>query len=163
MCKRILITFSTRAGSTAGVVDAIGAELKLRGWDVDIQQVTAKPIVDRYDAVILGSAVRMGSWLPEMVEFIKTNQAVLQSRPVALFTVHMLNIGADETSHKARCAYLNSVRPLVNPVDEVFFAGKIDLDNLSFVDRLMVKMVKSPIGDFRDWGSIHAWSSAIFD
>jgi menaquinone-dependent protoporphyrinogen oxidase len=162
MSNPILIAYATRSGSTAGVADAIGAELRLRGLDVDIQPVMARPPVDKYEAVILGSAVRMGGWLPEMVEFIKTNQPVLQSRPVALFTVHMLNTGADEPSNAARLAYLGSVRPFVKPVDEVFFSGRIDLNGLSFVDRLMVKMVKSPIGDFRDWDKIRAWSSAVF-
>jgi menaquinone-dependent protoporphyrinogen oxidase len=162
MTKRVLVTYATRAGSTVGVADAIGAELRRRGLDVDIQPVTAIPTLGEYEAVILGSAIRMASWLPEMVEFIKTNQSALQSRPVALFTVHILNTGADETSRAARLAYLNTVRPLINPVDEVFFAGRIDLETLSFVDRLMVKMVKSPIGDFRDWDGIRAWSSAVF-
>ncbi len=162
MTKQLLITYATRAGSTAGVADAIGVALKRRGLDVDIQCVTAKPNVQHYDAVILGSAVRMGSWLPEMAAFIKTNQTMLQSRPVALFTVHILNTSADETSRAARLAYLDSIRPFVTPVDEVFFAGRIDLDSLSFVDRLMVKMVKSPIGDLRDWGGIRAWSATVF-
>ena len=162
MTKRILITYATRAGSTVGVADAIGAELGRRGLDVDIQPVTAGPTLGAYDAVILGSAIRMANWLPEMVEFIKTNQQVLRSRPVVLFTVHILNTDADKTSRAARLAYLNTVRPLLNPIDEVYFAGRIDLEALSFVDRLMVKMVKSPIGDFRDWDGIRAWSSAVF-
>jgi menaquinone-dependent protoporphyrinogen oxidase len=162
MTKRILITYATRAGSTFGVADAIGAGLGRRGWEVDVQPVTAHPTVDKYEAVILGSAIRMGGWLPEMVEFIKTNQSALQSCPVALFTVHILNTGADETSRAARLAYLNAVRPLLNPVEEVFFTGRIDLETLSFVDRLMVKMVRSPIGDFRDWDGIRAWSSVVF-
>jgi menaquinone-dependent protoporphyrinogen oxidase len=162
MSQRILITYATRAGSTVGVADAIGAELRNRGLDVEIQPVTAEPTLDQYEAVILGSAIRMGGWLPEMIEFIKTNQAVLRSRNVALFTVHILNTGADEVGRAARLAYLNPVRPFVNPMDEVFFAGRINLETLSFVDRLMVKMVKSPIGDFRDWDGIRAWSSAVF-
>lgn len=162
MTKRVLITYATRAGSTVGVADAIGAELRRRGLDVDVQPVTANPTVEKYEAVILGSAIRIANWLPEMVEFIKANQSILQSRPVALFTVHILNTGADEASRTARLAYLNTVRPLLNPVDEAFFTGRIDLATLSFVDRLMVKMVKSPIGDFRDWDGIRAWSSAIF-
>jgi menaquinone-dependent protoporphyrinogen oxidase len=162
MTKRVLIIYATRAGSTAGVADAIGAELGRRGLDVDIQPVTASPTLSAYEAVIVGSAIRMANWLPEMVEFIKMNQSVLQSRPVALFTVHILNTGADETSRAARLAYLDTVRPLLNPVDEVFFTGRIDLETLSFVERLMVKMVRSPIGDFRDWAGIRAWSSAIF-
>lgn len=162
MTKRVLITFATRAGSTVGVAEAIGAELGRRGLEVDIQPVTANPTVDKYEAVILGSAIRMANWLPEMVEFIKRKQQVLRSLPIALFTVHILNTGADETSRTARLAYLNTIRPLLNPVDEVFFTGRIDLETLSFVDRLMVKMVKSPIGDFRDWDGIRAWSAAIF-
>jgi menaquinone-dependent protoporphyrinogen oxidase len=162
MTQKILITYATRAGSTGEVASAIGAELRRRGLEADIQPVTANPTVGKYEAVILGSAIRMANWLPEIVEFIKTNQSALQSRPVALFTVHILNTGADETSRTARLAYLNTVRPLLNPVDEVFFTGRIDLTTLSFVDRLMVKMVKSPIGDFRDWDEIRAWSSAIF-
>lgn len=162
MAKRVLIIYATRSGSTAGVADAIGTELGRRALDVDIQPVTASSTLSAYEAVILGSAIRMANWLPEMVEFIKMNQSVLQSRPVALFTVHMLNTGVDETSRAARLAYLDTVRPLLNPVDEVFFTGRIDLETLSFVDRLMVKMVRSPIGDFHDWDGIRAWSSAIF-
>jgi len=162
MNKRILITYATRAGSTLGVAEAIGAELKRRGLEVDIQPVTAKPALEPYDAVVLGSAIRMSSWLPEMVDFIKANQPALNRLPVALFTVHILNTGEEESSRAARQAYLNAVRPLLNPVAEMFFSGKIDLETLSFVDRLMVKMVKSPIGDFRDWERIRAWSASIF-
>ena len=162
MINRILITYATRTGSTVGIAEAIGAELSRRRLEVDIQPVTAKPALDAYEAVILGSAIRMGSWLPEMVEFIKTTQVSLRVRPVALFTVHILNTGEDEASRVARLAYLNAVRPLVNPVDEMFFSGKIDLEPLSFVDRLMVKMVKSPIGDFRNWERIRTWSASIF-
>jgi menaquinone-dependent protoporphyrinogen oxidase len=162
MTKQVLITYATRAGSTVGVADAIGAELRRRGLEVDIQPVTANSTVDEYEAVIIGSAIRMANWLPEMIEFIRVHQQALRSRPVALFTVHILNTGADETSRAARLGYLNAVRPFLNPVDEVFFKGRIDLKTLSFLDRLMVKMVKSPIGDFRDWDGIRTWSSAVF-
>lgn len=163
MKKRILITYATRAGSTPEIAAAIGETLAGRGLSVDIKPVKANPALHGYDAVILGSAIRMANWLPEMVDFIKKNQEALAKMPVFLFTVHILNLGDDEASRAARLAYLNSVRPLLNPVDEVFFAGKIDLETLSFVDRLMVKMVKSPIGDFRDWNKIRTWSSLVLE
>ncbi|MCX8061683.1 MAG: flavodoxin domain-containing protein [Anaerolineales bacterium] len=167
MNQHILITYATRAGSTAEIAVAIGETLAGRGFGVDVKPVKANPALDGYDAVILGSAVRMGNWLPEMVDFVKRNQIALGQLPVALFTVHMLNLGADETSHAARLAYLNSVRPLLKPVDEAFFAGKIDLETLSFVDRLIVKMVgaaqkNSSLGDLRNWSEIQAWSSVVF-
>lgn len=162
MKKRILVTYATRAGSTSEIAAVLGEILAKRGFSVDVKSVKDSPSLQEYDTVILGSAVRMANWLPEMVDFIKKNQEALSRKPVALFTVHILNLGDDETSRNARLAYLNSVRPLLNPVDEVFFAGKIDLEALSFVDRLMVKMVKSPIGDFRDWHGIRTWSSVVF-
>jgi menaquinone-dependent protoporphyrinogen oxidase len=112
--------------------------------------------------VIVGSAIRMGSWLPEAVDFIKNNQQALNNIPVALFTVHILNLGDDEQSRTNRLAYLNSVHSLIQPVDEIFFTGEIDTEKLSFVDRLMVKMVNSPVGDLRDWDKIHNWSQIIF-
>ena len=162
MNKRILITYATRAGSTSEIAAALGETLAERGFSVDVESVKTNPSLNNYDAVILGSAVRMSNWLPEMVDFIKKNQEALNQIPVAFFTVHMLNLGEDEVSRAARLAYLNSVRPLLSPVDEAFFAGKIDLETLSFVDRLMVKMVKSPIGDFRDWAEIRTWPTVMF-
>ncbi|MCC6147256.1 MAG: flavodoxin domain-containing protein [Anaerolineaceae bacterium] len=162
MNKRILISYATHAGSTPEIAAVIGETLARRGFSVVVKPVNANPSLNGCDAVILGSAVHMANWLPEMVDFIKKNQVVLSQMPVALFTVHILNLGNDEASRVSRLAYLNSVRPLLDPMDEVFFAGKIDLDALSFVDRLMVKMVKSPIGDYRDWDGICAWSSVIF-
>jgi len=104
----------------------------------------------------------MGNWLPEAVDFIKKNQAQLNTVPTALFSVHMLNSGDDAESKTNRLAYLNNVRPLINPVDEVFFTGKMDLKGLSFVDRSVAKAVKAVDEDRRDWDRIREWARTIF-
>ena len=75
MNNRILITYATRTGSTAEVADAIGEVLASRGFVVDIKPMKEKPSLDRYNAVVLGSAIRLGSWLTESLDFIKENQA----------------------------------------------------------------------------------------
>ena len=46
--------------------------------------------------VVLGSPIRMGGWLPEMLEFIRLNQTRLNQIPTAFFTVHMHNTRNDE-------------------------------------------------------------------
>ena len=160
--SKILVAYATRAGSTAEVAEEIGATLRANGATVDVRAIKSVRDVNGYDAAIIGSAIRMGSWLPEMVDFIKANQASLNAIPIALFTVHILNTGEDEASRAAQQAYLNPIRLLVKPTDDVFFSGKIALEPLSFVDRLMVKMVNPPVGDYRDWDKIRAWSSAVF-
>ncbi len=162
MNKKILVTYATRAGSSVEVAAAIGESLSQRGFAVDVKPVKEKPNLANYQAVLMGSAIRMGSWLPEAVDFVKTNQQALNKMPVALFTVHMLNTGEDDASRAARLAYLQTVRLLLNQAEEVYFAGKIDFSRLSFLDRLVAGMVKAVDADHRDWDKIRNWTPAIF-
>ena len=162
MNKRVLVTYATRAGATAEIAAAIAETLAVRGYAVDVKPVKEKPNVAGYAAVVLGSAIRMGGWLPEAVDFVKANQAALNSLPVALFTVHMLNTGDDEASRTARAAYLNAVRPLLNTAEAVYFEGKMDFSRLSFLDKVIAKMVKAVEADHRNWGQIKQWAHAVW-
>ena len=162
MENHILITYATRADSTTQIAEVIGEELCKRGFIVDIVPVKQKPAVEGYMAVLIGSAIRMGNWLPEAVDFIKKNQSQLNVVPTALFSVHMLNSGEDVQSKSNRLAYLNSVRPLLKPVDEVFFTGKMDMKRLSIPDRLISKAVKAIDADRRDWDKIRGWAQSVF-
>ena len=161
MNNRILVAYATRAGSTVGVADAIAMTLRRRGFLVTIKPIKENPDVHGYQAVIIGSGIRFGSWLPEAVQFVKTNKEALRRVRVALFTVHILNRGDDETSRLRREAYLDALRPLVLPVAHVFFPGKIDSARLSLIERLMVRAVKSPVGDFRDWDQVDGWAETL--
>jgi menaquinone-dependent protoporphyrinogen oxidase len=157
MNNRVLVTYATRAGSTAEIAAAIGESLSDQGFTVDVKPVKEKPDLNGYRAVILGSPIRMGKWLSEAVSFVEANQAKLQQMPVTLVTVHMLNTGDDEESRAAREAYLDTVRPLVNGAEEAYFEGAIDYSRLSFLDRFIAKMVGSVETDNRNWDQIRAW------
>ena len=41
------------------------------------------------------------------------------------------------------------------------FFGALDHDKLGFGERMMVKAVKAPQGDFRDWDAIAGWADEI--
>jgi len=164
MDKKILITYATKAGSTVEIAAAIGETLSKRGFAVDVKPVSENPSLNGYQAVLMGSAIRMGSWLPEAVDFVRKNQTTLNQIPTSIFTVHMLNYRDDETSRAARQAYTAPVRELLPSVDEVFFKGKLDPKTLSFFDRLIAKAVETPDnppGDFRDWDKIRNWAQAV--
>lgn len=166
MSNRILVTHAGRTGSTAEVAKTISEVLTSRGFAVDLKPVKQKPSVKGYRAVIMGSAIRMGGWLPEMLEFIKTNQLVLNQIPTAIFTVHLFNTGTDQISHAARKIYTGPVWKMLTPVDEAFFAGKIDLVKLSLADRVLSRLAADrtgqKVGDFRDWDQIRGWARTIF-
>ncbi len=86
MSQTVLIAFATRAGSTPEIAHAVGETLAARGFNVDVQPVRQVRSLQAYDAVILGSPIRVGNWLPEATAFVRTFQADLNRLPVALFT-----------------------------------------------------------------------------
>jgi menaquinone-dependent protoporphyrinogen oxidase len=49
----------------------------------------------------------------------------------------------------------------VQPRDIAVFHGVVDPDKLSRIERWMLKNVKAPSGDFRDWDSITAWAKGV--
>lgn len=161
MNNAVLVTYATRAGSTAEIAAVLGETLAERGFRVDVKPVARVASLDGYQAVILGSAIRMGSWLPEVVKFIQTHQNALNTLPTALFTVHMLNAADDETSRAARAAYTAPVRALLPNAPETFFTGLMDFSRLSFLDRFIASMAKAVESDQRDWEKIRAWANTI--
>jgi menaquinone-dependent protoporphyrinogen oxidase len=43
------------------------------------------------------------------------------------------------------------------------FAGKLDKAELGRLERTMVRAVRAPMGDYRDWDDIAAWAASIAD
>ena len=58
MNNRILVTYASRAGSTAGVAEAIGKTLIERGAQVDMLPMQDVKDLTPYSAVVAGSAIR---------------------------------------------------------------------------------------------------------
>ena len=96
-----------------------------------------------------------------MTKFIAFQRSALSQLPLAIFTLHMQALGDDTASQTARVGYTKTVRAMVNPRDEVFFAGNVDPTTLSFFERMAVKLVKSPVGDKRDWNRIRRWADGL--
>jgi menaquinone-dependent protoporphyrinogen oxidase len=161
---RILVAYASRCGSTVEIAQAVGRDLQSRGYRPEIVPVARVSGVGAYQAVLLGSAVRAGNWLPEATGFVRQHRREIQNLPNAFFTVHMMNFGDDEKSRNGRRAYLNPIRELVRPDIEVFFAGRVDLDRLSFGERLLCRIMGGAESrDLRNWPAIHAWGSGVFN
>lgn len=161
MSKKVLVAYASRAGSTGEIGEAIAKQICAEGFDVDVREVSTVNSVDNYAAIVLGSAVRYGAWLPEMPKFMQQHKAALSQRPLAYFTA--CNKARDQSvaSLAEMKTYSKAARDIAQPKTETFFAGKLDATTLSFFDRMVVKVIGSPMGDFRDWVAIDAWAKSL--
>lgn len=155
---RVLITYATRAGSTMEVAVRMGEVLSASGLTVDIVPVeTAPDVLTPYRAVILGSAIRFGKLLPEAMAFIQQHQEFLAKKPYNLFVMcTTLAINEDEGCTIVS-EYLESARKMAEPARIGLFAGMMDFSKLTFMDRLLMKVLRAEEGDFRNWSQIYTW------
>jgi menaquinone-dependent protoporphyrinogen oxidase len=58
MSNKILVTYATCTGSTAGVAEEIGKTLTDRGLDVEVLQMSVVADLGQYRAVVAGSAIQ---------------------------------------------------------------------------------------------------------
>lgn len=167
MSGKILVTYSTRTGSTRGVSEAIAKTLLDSGEDVDVIPMQDVPDVTSYKAVVAGSAIQAGKWLPEAMEFVTAHKSVLSRKPFAVFLVCMtLAMPKGESYRSHVSGWLSPVRDLVTPVSEGVFAGRLDINKIpSFAERLKFRLsVMFGVwkeGDHRNWKAITEWSENL--
>jgi len=155
----ILVAYASKHGSTAGIARRIAERLSERGHDVDARSVDEVERLDRPEAVVLGSAVYAGSWRKEAVAFVERHERELRRLPVWLFSSGPLGDHVDDPEEQPR--QLEDIRRSIGPCDHRVFFGALDMSALSFGERMIVKAVKAPEGDFRDWDEIDAWADEI--
>lgn len=167
MANRILVTYASRAGSTAEIAEAIGNTLAEGGLLVDLLPMKEVSDLSPYRAVIAGSAIRGSQWLPEALQFVQTHQAELNRKPFAAFMVCItLAMSGADKYRPGLVKWMLPVRRLVHPVSEGYFAGKLDFSKLPLTPRVLlmrlaVLMRIFPAGDHRDWSAIRSWAGSL--
>jgi hypothetical protein len=58
-------------------------------------------------------------------------------------------------------AYLDPLVAIRQPVDVGLFAGVLEGRRVNPAIRLLLKLMRAPQGDWRDWPTVRAWSAAL--
>jgi menaquinone-dependent protoporphyrinogen oxidase len=167
MNKKILVTYASRTGTTAGVADAIGKTLSENGTDVDVLPMKDVKNLEQYDTVIAGSAIRAAKWLPEAMEFLESNRESISKKPFAAFQVCMtMAMPNAEKYRQGVSEWMSPVRKIARPVKEGIFAGKLDISQLESLGgkikfRISVWTGVWKEGDHRNWNEIRSWAEEL--
>ena len=160
---KILITFATKYGSTTEIAEKIDTVLREAGLQTELLPVKQVKDLAPYTAVILGSAVYIGRWRKEAVQFLERNENALAERDVWLFSSGPTGEG-DPVELLEGWEFpkgQQAVADRIHPHDITIFHGAVDVEKLNFIEKWMSKNVDVPIGDFRDWEAITAWATSI--
>jgi menaquinone-dependent protoporphyrinogen oxidase len=178
----MLVVYGTRHGATRGIAEFIGEVLRADGIDAAVEPADRVRTVTDVDAFIVGSAIYMGSWLNEPIEFLERHRDLLATKPVWLFSSGPLKGSTKES--EGTDPLESALGPLEGPgsgghrrISELetaigarghrAFYGAFDpTDPPKAMSERFVRMMPGskgilPPGDFRDWDAVDAWAHEI--
>lgn len=163
MINRVLVAYASKYGATAEIAERIGRMLQEAGLATDVLPAGDVGDLSPYGAVVLGSAVYAGQWRKEAAAFLEANEQALAERPVWFFSSGPTAEG-DPVEAMDGWRFPEALQPVadrIGPREIVSFSGELDMKKLNFGEKLIVKAMKAPVGDYRNWESIEAWAASI--
>lgn len=158
MSKNVLVAYASKSGATAGIAEAIGAELRAHGHDVDVLDVNRVQDLARYDVVVLGSAIYLRRWRKDAVRFLRHHVDALRERQVWLF--HSGPVGPDKDQDQDMPPAVRHLAHEIGATPAVTFAGRLEPDTAKgFLARRLA--TGDLTGDSRDWDKIRAWAADV--
>ena len=167
MAKNILITYATYTGSAQIVAGEVSSNLRARGFSTVVMSMQNVKELNGFDAVIAGSAIHGGKWLPEAFDFLELHKETLNSKPFAAFLVCMtMAIRNSDKYRQFVSDFMSPVRKIVSPVSEGYFAGRLEIKKLlSFSDRIRFRISVAAgawkEGDHINKTEILRWSDSL--
>ena len=169
----ILITYSTTDGHTRQICERLRAVIEPQGHRVSVVSLAEQPDIDpaKFDKVVVGASIRYGKHHPRVAQFISRQQAALESRPNAFFSVNVVARKPEKNrpdTNPYLVKYLKTIAWKPRHLD--VFAGRIDFPSLGWGDRTMIRFImwvtKGPtdptaVVEFTDWARVEEFGRVI--
>jgi len=169
----ILITYSTTDGHTRTICERLKKVVEEQQNSVVVSWMNEDPDIDLhpFDKVIIGASIRYGKHQPQVFDFIRKNQAILESMPNAFFSVNVVARKPEKNQPETN-PYLQKFLKKISwePQNLAVFAGKIDYPRYGFVDRQMIRLImwmtRGPTDptsttEFTDWEKVNEFGQKI--
>jgi menaquinone-dependent protoporphyrinogen IX oxidase len=189
--KKILVAYTTNAGTTVQAAQAVSAGLSAADTQVEVRRLEEVTDLTPYAAVVIGAPMIMG-WHRAAQKFVKQQRDALSRVPVAYFFMARSLTQTNETqvngiplwidpklpqppkkvnqlSYRERYAtvrnYLQPVlkaAPQVKPVSAGFFGGRLDMYRLKLWQKLFVLLIiQAQPGGSLNLSYITEWAASL--
>lgn len=177
MIKKVLIAYGTRYGSTEEISSKIAEIMSNKGLDTTVINVKKNewPILDEFDAIVIGSSIKMGKWTKEAKNFLKKNVKTLKEKP---FLAVFASCGDASYPDKYQAAKEKYVQKIITEIgldlDKVMyeaFGGLFDMSstskmgwmnkkfmNMAAKDDESANLNMNEYNDLRDWVQIEKFA-----
>lgn len=157
---RVLVAVASRHGATREIGEAIADVLVARGHEATVRDVEEVESTLGYDALVLGSAVYVGHWMPAARELADRLAPEVEHKDVFLFSSGL------STQPAAAANSPHEIADLVLRLgahNHRSFRGKLDRSVLTFTERATIAGARAREGDHRNFDLIRAWAAEVAD
>lgn len=155
---RVLVTWGSEHGGTAGIAGSVADELQALGFEVVAKPADEAPPPDQgFGAVIIGGALYANRWAAEARRFVHRYEKQLRSVPVWFFSSGPL----DDSAERGVIPPTTQVAVLaerVGALGHMTFGGYLSADVKGFP---AAAMAKEYAGDWRNPEQIRAWTREV--
>lgn len=173
--EKIVLLYHTTDGHTIEICEAIKQEIDTANNEITVVSLLEQPNFDitTFDKVVIGASIRYGYHDKSVFNFIKKNQALLDQKKNAFFSVNVVARKPEKNTAETN-PYLQKFLSQITWKPKLLdvFAGKIDYPKYGFFDRFMIQLImrmtkgptdKTQTYEFTDWNRVKAFGKKIND
>lgn len=154
---RILVTYGSKRGGTAGIAEMLGRAFGEQGFQADVRAASDVASLEEYDAVVVGGALYASRWHRAARRFVRHHAEFLRTKPVWLFSSGPLDDSAARNEIPP-VAHVRRLMELIRAQGHITFGGRLEPDAKGFIAS---KMARQHSGDWREPRLIQAWAEGI--
>lgn len=156
---RVLVVAASKHGSTYDIATRIAHRLRAMNLHVVVSPPERVTDLDHYDAAVIGSAIYAGHWMQRARRFVDDSVDELSGIPVWFFSSGPL--GSTDGSSQGELDDVDGLVETTHARDHHIFAGHLEHDGLGALEKIVVRAVGAPCGDFRNWLEVDQWAEAV--
>jgi len=154
---RVLVSFGSKRGGTAGLAAMIGDALTEAGCETVVSPAKDVGELGGVDAVIVAGALYANRWHRDARRFVRRNASALRELPVWLVSSGPLDDSAEKRDIPPTAQVAKLVRR-VSARGHVTFGGRLEPDAKGFPASAMAKKMA---GDWRNPTHVRQWVTTV--